>query len=234
MMEMQPVFLFAGGRSGSKDLKSMLHAVFEATRAKAPRVAYIGVANGDSLPFFNMIGRLLQDGGAGTVELARIASRNADIGAAKAAIESADAVFVSGGDVEAGMQSLQKHGLVEFLRDVHVKGKVFFGFSAGSIMLGTQWVRWRDPEDESTAELFPCIGLAPIICDTHDEGSDWEELRVLLGLEKEGTAGYGIPSDTCLVAYQNGRVAAMGGPIHRFVKEAGLVRAEAELVHEGQ
>jgi len=51
--------------------------------------------------------------------------------------------------------------MTDFLRRLHRSGRLFFGTSAGSIMLSRKWVRWRDPHDDRSAELFPCLGLHP-------------------------------------------------------------------------
>ena len=46
-------------------------------------------------------------------------------------------------------------------------------------MLARRWVRWTDPHNDDSAELFPCLGFAPVFCDTHGEGDGWGELRAL-------------------------------------------------------
>ena len=118
-------------------------------------------------------------------------------------------IFVSGGDVEAGMRVLERTGFAPLLKELHQAGKPFIGLSAGSIMLAQSWVRWPDADDDATAETFPCLGLAPLLCDTHAEKEDWEELKVLLKLS--GAAmGYGIPSGAALRVSADGSLAALG------------------------
>jgi peptidase E len=181
-----------------------------------PEVAYIGTASGDDTSFFEMLGRMFNACGAGKVTHAFITPKDADISKAKGIIESSDIVYVSGGDVERGMQPLIEKGMVEFLFSLYKAGKPFFGISAGSIMLAREWVRWRDPDDDSTAELFPCLGIAPILCDTHDEEGGWEELKAALALKSERTIGYGLVSATAVKVFADRRVEAAGGAIHRF------------------
>jgi peptidase E len=145
-------------------------------------------------------------------------------------LESADIIFISGGDVEAGMDVLREKGLITFLSGLHSQGKPFFGLSAGSIMLAREWVRWRDPEDDATAEIFPCLGIAPVICDTHAEGDDWEELKALLALEENGVKGYGIPSGTGIKAFPDGRVAALGGAVPQYVRRGNRVNKAGDIL----
>src|SRR5664280_2650056 len=150
----------------------------------------------------------------------RSRSARADLADARAVIERSDLVFVSGGDVEAGMAHLERHGLIPLLQTLHGAGTPFGGLSAGSIMLSRCWVRWPDPDDDTTAELFSCLALAPVLCDCHAESDDWEELRALLELTGEGI-GYGIPAGGALRVDPRGAVTALGVPAARFERRAG-------------
>jgi peptidase E len=195
-----------------------------------PSVAYVGAASGDDAAFRTMIAYRLTQAGAGNVSLAPLCGLRADPQKAMRIIEGCHIVFLSGGDVEAGMEILQEKGMVDFLRDQHRKGKPFFGLSAGSIMLAKNWVRWKDPRLDSSAELFPCLGIAPVYCDTHDESNGWEELQVLARLIPSETASYGIRSGTALAAYPDGRVRALGGKIDCFTRKGkGVVQIESLL-----
>ena len=142
---------------------------------------------------------MLKKAGAGHVLLAPLCGRRADPEKARKVLSDSDVVFVSGGDVEEGMEVLRRARIARFLRALHRAGKPFLGVSAGSIMLSRLWVRWRDPNDDRSAELFPCLGLAPVLCDTHGEADGWEELKALLALSPTGSLGYGIASGTALV-----------------------------------
>jgi peptidase E len=227
----KPIYLLAGGR-GSRKTREIYRAFYETIGKTAPVIAYVGAASGDERLFFSINSRMLKQAGAGKVNLAFTVPKNADIQKAQEVLNSADAVFVSGGDVEAGMQVLEQKKMAGFLSELYRNGKPFFGSSAGSIILAKEWVRWSDPNDASTAEIFPCLGLAPVLCDTHGEDGDWEELKALLKLEKEGTIGYGIASDTSLKVFPDGKVEAMGGPVCRFVRRAVSVGEIAALIPE--
>jgi peptidase E len=230
MNRTKPVYLLAGGRGGDAGTLTRLlaKALGEAERER-PVVAHIGAANGDSTPFFLMMAGFLKKAGAGTVTPVKLARKQADVEAVRAALGSADAIFVSGGDVEAGMRWLNFHRLGPFLRMLQRRGRLFIGVSAGSIMLGTQWVRWLDPKDDSTAELFPCLGMAPLLCDTHAEDDDWEELRVAVALLGKNRTGYGIPNGAALCIRPGGTPAALGRPVVRFSRRAGRAVRTADL-----
>ena len=227
----KPVYLLAGGRGSRRQTPDpLLQAVFREFGVPSPAIAYVGVASGDDRSFFGMITSMFKEAGAGKVSHALIAPGNADLKKARSILEAADIIFISGGDVEAGMDILREKGLITFLSGLHCQGKPFFGLSAGSIMLAREWIRWRDPDDDATAEIFPCLGIAPAICDTHAEGDDWEELKALLKLEEEGAEGYGLPSGAGIKVFPDGRVEALGGAVPQYlhhgdkVKKAGDIR----------
>jgi peptidase E len=231
MSERKPVYLLAGGRPANRRANDAL--VREALRGsgkEAPSVGYVGTANSDDDGFFHRMAAMFRENGAGEIARTLLAGKAADIPSAKHILEQADIVYVSGGDVDTGMRILVEKQMVGFLRELYHGGKPFFGLSAGSIMLARQWVRWRDPDDDATAELFPCLGIAPVLCDTHDEEGGWEELRALLNLEPAGADGYGIAAGTALKVFPDGRLEARGGPVHRYGKRSGIVARAADLM----
>jgi hypothetical protein len=106
------------------------------------------------------------------------------------------------------------------------QGIPFIGVSAGSIMLGQRWIAWRDPDDDASAHVFDCLGIAPLVCDAHAEAEDWPELRALLVRLPAGACGYGITAGALLRADAAGRVAARGGDVHVLSRgaEGAIVR----------
>jgi len=222
--DIKPVFLLAGGRHSRREKPdSLLEAVFREYGIKNPAVAYSGTASGDDRGFFGFIAREITSAGADKVVHAVIASPGADLKKAKSVLESADIVFISGGDVEAGMEVLREKNMLDFMTGLYRQGKPFFGISAGAIMLADKWVRWRDPDDDTSAELFPCLGFAPVICDTHDEQGGWEELQAALKLEKEGVKGYGLASGSAIKVTSDGKVAVVGGTVQVFIRKRDKV-----------
>ncbi len=184
----------------------------------------------DNKAFFLMMAALAKGAGAGKIKHVILSSAKVDIKKAKDILESSDIVYISGGDVEQGMQILQEKNITDFLVGLYKQGKPFFGISAGSIMLAQEWIRWRDPEDDTTAEIFPCLGIAPVICDTHGEEDGWEELQALIALEKDKTIGYGIVSGTAIKVYPDGKIEAMGGAIHQYAKIKGKVERLTDIL----
>jgi peptidase E len=227
-MSHKNVYLMAGGR-GARATNIVMKEIFQELAVPEPLIAYVGVASGDDKNFFGFIGEMIKRGGNCRLTQVFLSAKRANISKAKDLLTQADAVFMSGGDVEAGMQVLQEKQLCQFFKDLFDQGKLFFGASAGSIMLADRWVRWSDPDDDSTAALFPCLGIAPVICDTHAESDQWEELKWALKLAEGGKIGYGIATNSCLKITPQGQLEALGGPVARFSRQSATVTQLTDL-----
>ena len=232
MDKRKPVYLFAGGR-GKNILVTFsgVRSCIKSIGKVKPAIAYVGVASlEDNGMFYHICSGLIKIGCDCRMHRVLIAPKNANLDQARKMLKSADAIFISGGDMEAGMQILKEKNMIEFFQELYEEGKLFFGVSAGSIMLAKEWVRWQNPDDDSTAELFPCLGFAPIICDTHAEEDDWAELKTALQLREDGTFGYGIPSGSYLKVYPDRRLEVGSGPVTRYIVRSGKVGRQPDLL----
>jgi len=232
--ELKPVYLLAGGHGRRrKGPDPLLEAVFKGFAIKDPAVAYTGTASGDDKDFFRFISSSFTEAGSEKVTHAVIAPDGADLKKAQKILEAADIVFVSGGDVEVGMDILRQKNMLEFFNGLYREGKPFFGISAGAIMLAKKWVRWPDPDDDNSAELFPCLDYAPIICDTHDEQGGWEELQAALMLEKKGIKGYGLASGSGIKVMPDSTVEILGGTVYQYIRRDKKVERLDDLIPPG-
>ena len=230
-----PIYLLAGGPGSRRAQKDpLLTRAIAGSGVAEPSIAYVGAASGDDKSFFKMLAGLMRDCGARDVELAPLAGRRIMLDKTRSILERADMVFISGGDVEEGMEVLEERGMMPFLRELHRGGKPFFGLSAGSIMLAREWIVWDDPNDDSTSSAFPCMGIAPVLCDTHAENEGWEELRALLLISPEGTSGYGIPTGAGLCVRPGGELEALGMPVSCFAKIDRMVKRRPDLMPDAQ
>ncbi|HEY95384.1 MAG TPA: type 1 glutamine amidotransferase-like domain-containing protein [Dehalococcoidia bacterium] len=226
----QPVFLLAGGRPRGRDTTDQLiRSVLDESGKDSPSIAYTGTASGDDSNFFSRMAGMLKMSGAGTITHAVIAPNNADLNKVRDILQAADIIFVGGGDVDSGMRVLKKKNMLPFLEELYQQGKVFFGTSAGAIMLAKEWVRWTDPDDPDSAEIFPCLNYAPVICDCHDEEGGWQELVAALELKEIDTIGYGLSSGTGIKVYSDGSVEALAEPVHRYVRKPDGIKKIADL-----
>ena len=221
---MKPTYLLAGGRPPNrKDQNALIRAIFRESGKELPVIGYVGTASGDDTRFRGHMESELKEIGPVQINHAIIAAPKADLKKAKEILQAADVIYMGGGDTEQGVKILRDKKMDEFLRQLHREGKVFYGISAGSLMLAKKWVRWPDPDDDDSAELFDCLDIAPVICDAHDEAAGFEELQAAITLEKPGVTGYGLASNTGIKVYPDGKVEAVGGPVWQFVKKSGKV-----------
>ena len=210
------LLLMAGGEHGRRGKGDPSLASFiESFGFKSPSVAYLGAASDDDPYYYSITEKTLLASGAGSVYLESFGR------GCLSRLEAADIIFISGGDVESGMANLQSCGAIPFLVDLFKRGKPFAGVSAGSIMRGKAWVRWSDPNDDSSASLFPCLGFARLICDTHDEYDDWSELKAALAISPENELGVGIPTGGSLVIEPDGALSNESGKLVHFRSSAG-------------
>jgi peptidase E len=231
MSTQKPIYLMAGGRSeGLRSISLVMQAISKDIGKPKPEIAYVGVASGDNWGFYKMISTMIQGACSCHVNRVLIAHKKANLDKARKTLQSADAIFMSGGDMEVGMQILKEKNTADIFQDLYQQGKLFIGVSAGSIMLANEWIRWSDPDDESTAELFPCLGIAPLICDTHAEEDNWVELKTALKLKEDGAVGYGIPSGACIKVHPDGTLDALGGAIIRYGLHQGKVKKQSDLL----
>jgi peptidase E len=232
MNTQQPVYLMAGGR-GRTILTTFdyVRKIINTLNKNKPVIAFVGAASmKDNWLVYAIISLLIKARCRCRIKRVVIAPAKADLKKAKAILQNADAVFMSGGDVEVGMQVLREKNMIGFLQDLAASGKPFIGVSAGSIMLSEEWVRWIDPKDDSSVELMPCLGIVHLICDTHAEKDDWVELKTAVQLKKKGTIGYGITSGACLKVYADGRLEAENGAVERYAFLNGNIERQADLL----
>lgn len=227
----KPVYLLAGGRASRRETQHvLLQMIFQSSGIANPAVGYIGVANDDDNDFFQRTVIAFEEAGARRVRHALVVPAKSNLQQAQDTLISSDVIFVAGGDVERGMQTLKDKNMLSFLAVLYEGGKLFFGSSAGSIMLAKEWVRWRDPDDDTTVELFPCLNFASVLCDTHDEMDGWQELQTALTLEQGNMKGYGIVSGAGIRVSPEGKVNALGSAIHQFIRSKGKVVRFTDLL----
>lgn len=206
MPSMGPAILIAHGVPGD----ALHDRAFELAGAR-PLVAWVGAANDDSLPWFERAATVLrQRYGA---DMRRVRTSLPDD--SQRLVDEAPVIYLPGGDVSLLSERLRALGLAERIRRRHAEGALVIGVSAGAIGLTRWWVDF--PEDGRAPYRFPCIGALDLAVDCHDEQSDWEELRALLGAwaREEPDAvveAYGIPLGGAVEVAPAGTVTHLGPP----------------------
>jgi len=219
----KPTTLIAG-KFGSRHFgtKPYLADAVRLTGRDKPIALYIGAASGDDRNFGSALSALLKGAGVRKVVWPKLSKgKEKDASTARAALHETDLVFVGGGDVEAGIQSLREADLVDELHGAAKRGVVFVGMSAGAIMLGERWIRWpREGAGDDEAETFECLGVAPCSLDTHGEGDGWGETQSFAAVRARElgakACAYGVPSGAALVIHADGSLVARGDAVTVF------------------
>jgi putative intracellular protease/amidase len=220
----RPIHLLAGSPGARRNVYGPLLAeLLTATGKPLPTVGYLGAATDDDPRFLGWMEALLAAGGPCRMRLAPVKGPKVAGGAARAVLEAADLIFVGGGDVELGMRRVEERDLAGTLRAGHAAGVPVFGISAGAIMLSREWIRWPDPDDDGSAERFPCLGLAPVRIDCHGEEDGWAELQALLRLAGGRAVAHGLRAGAAVRVAGEDAVEVVLGTIDRFQVKGGDV-----------
>ena len=218
----KPAMLLAGGRSDDPSIMiRMLSRAFG--DLQHPSVAYIGTANGDSPMFFQRMADAMREAGSGEVRALSLARETPDLREAETILASSEAIFFAGGEVEDGIYWLKRHGIDKLLHKLYKEGRLFFGMSAGPIMLGSHWVHWDVPEDDATSSLFDCLGILPALFDVHGEEENWVELKAALKLLGDGSIGYALPKESMISADSQGNIVPLEKEPLLFINEEGNI-----------
>ncbi len=210
------VYLLAGAGPGTGPRSFRYQKeIVRATGKDKPVYAYVGAASGDAR-WFEQIVKTMVFGSRAKSVFVRLTEKKTKTSSAKAMLDDADVIFVSGGDVEEGMRVIEERGLSSYFRELSHGGKILEGVSAGSIMLGKHWVRFEHDGDHH-GEVFDCLGVVPISFDAHDEKDGWGELHALARLlpAERGSWVCGLTSK-CAGLWDGERLVALGGALARF------------------
>jgi peptidase E len=219
-----PIHLLAGSPGSHRNVyRSLIGEILQLPRKQKPVVVYVGAANDDDPRFSGFMEELCTSAAPCKFQLAPVVGRRAGGSPAREMIEAADVVLMGGGDVDLGMRRLLERDLTGSLAKKHAGGAPFFGISAGAILLCRQWIRWQDPDDDNSAELFDCLGLAPVVCDCHGEEDGWAELEALLRLAGNRSLGYGLRAGAALSVAADGAADSVCGEVDRFQVRDGKV-----------
>lgn len=217
------VLLAGSGQPTSKVFKTLLERGLGHVRGRKPRVALSLAAIAESpailRKFLGWFSPALFRGAE--VERFTVAGEPdaMDPARARAIVERADLVFLSGGDPVIGARLLTSSGADEWLKEARARGCALAGGSAGAILLGAYWASWPEEPDGRPfdgGELVRCTGVVPdLVVDTHAEDDDWAELKLVKGmLEARGERLRlrGLPTRGGVIVGADGVLEPVGDP----------------------
>jgi cyanophycinase len=182
--------------------------VLAATGAERPRVVILPTAAAHYNPSkaaSNGV-RYFSDLGADASSMMVLGKEEAGDEALLAPVDTADVIYLSGGDPSHLLETLRGSILANRLQRALERGAVLAGSSAGAMVLGS-WMRFR----EWTPALGILAGLAVL---PHHEGSEPDAVaRELEGNAPADTTVIGIDSETCCLGSADGWQALGPGAV---------------------
>ncbi len=158
--------LFARAAGGT----SLWDALLGSRDRGALRAVYLGAANGDLPEYYDVFAAAMQ--GAGICRHLHAAAPFDD--AARAAIDAADLLVLSGGDPDRGWRAFRTAGVDAQLAARRAAGAVLVGVSAGAVQMGRGG-----------------LGIVDAWVAVHDEAAAWAGLRQRLA-RSPSALGLGI------------------------------------------
>ena len=143
----------------------------------------------------------------------RLSDPGCDVVAARKAIETADVLYLDGGDTVQCVQHCKDRGVLPSFKKAGQQAKVVFGLSGGACATGPFTIGY---DDDGTGSISPCLDMGPPHpLDVHDEHNDWPEMRSLLeiiprGHKKLQATGIVIPTGAALMVSPLGRLSSYG------------------------
>src|SRR5581483_11976919 len=197
--------LHTGNPAGKKLLTGLLK--------DAPRgfkACYVGCYHDDS-DWGDVTVRFFEKLGAACA-WPKLSDPDLDVKQAKKDIESADVLYLDGGDTLAGVEHTRARGLVASFKKAARSAFLVYGLSGGACAAGPYTIGY---EEDGEGFIGPCYDMGiPVPLDVHDEKADWPEMRALLELAKNDKkakkSGIVIPTGSALVMTPEGELRTHG------------------------
>lgn len=132
-MDGEKYILFGGAGDGNDDFSIAADEMIRLADKESPEYLFIGFAQLEPHHGFEYYGTLFAQKGCKTSLMTYDDISKAE--AAKKKIDSADIIFIMGGDTRKLIDTLNRYGVSYMLRAAAKKGTVMSGFSAGEICL---------------------------------------------------------------------------------------------------
>lgn len=203
------LFLCANHNSKNRAGQTLLRELADGI-GRPFRACHVGCFHDDTPAWTKVSVDFLTSLGA-TCSAPRLSDPQLDVRRAREALESADLVYLDGGDTVAGVEHIRARGLADAFTKAAANARFIFGLSGGACAAGPYTIGYSD---DGSPYVAPCLDLGPPLpLDVHDEQADWPEMRALLELKPPQPAGLVIPTNAVLrVAERGAELASVGKP----------------------
>jgi len=197
-----------GGAEDKEDRCEILREVVSLAGGEKSKIVVMTTATEKAEEVGEMYETIFKRLGAKEVRIVNINSRQKEeIENAKGLLRNCDCVFFTGGDQLRITSILGGSGVDDMLRDMHEKGVLIVGTSAGaSVMSQTMIVEGNDDDSprKCTIKMAPGLGLLKnVIIDQHfaQRGRIGRLLAAIA--QNPSNLGIGIDEDTAIVVEEN-------------------------------
>ena len=220
---MKPIYLLAdsqllfwkdNGKLFLQPLRDMLDEELEAD--EEPLAVYIGASNGDQPEFYEIFRMAMESIGITNCRMIHSDMPEEE----EDAVEDADLILLSGGDVERGWRVFEKNDLQEIIVRRYYEGALLMGTSAGAVQLGM--MGWTSGNG-SAPKVIDTFRLIPLIIDVHQEKADWQGLQKALRKSGGAASAIGIPSGGGMAYHTDHTIEAIRYPLHEYFLKEGKV-----------
>lgn len=200
--------LHSGNAAGRKLLESLLPGAPDGWRA-----CYLGCYHDDDPEWAKVTIDYFQEKLGHECSWPRLTDPGLDAAAARKMIETADVLYLDGGDTLAGVEHTRKRGLLGAFKKAAKNAHLVFGLSGGACAAGPYTIGY---DDDDEAFIAPCYDMGiPLPLDVHDEKGGWPEMRSLLELARKDKkikrpAGICIPTGSALIMTPAGELFSHG------------------------
>jgi hypothetical protein len=195
------------------------------------RVCYLGCYHGDDPDWAKTTVDFFKKKFGAETWAPRLTDPDLDVKEARRQIESAEVLYLDGGDTVEGVEHTRARGLLGSLKKAGESAFLVYGLSGGACATGPFTIGYRDGDE---AYIAPCYDMGvPYPLDVHDEQNDWPEMRHLLELvgkaKKKPDAGIVIPTGSALIVTSDGEVRSYG---KKRVEKRSLARGGKWKIEE--
>ena len=218
--ELQPIFCLADSQllfwRDPESGRPWLERAVRAGNGEPVRAAYLGASNGDEPAFYSIFAAAMESVGVDAHRMILSGFGRDD----REWLDAADLILLAGGDPVRGWRVFEQSGIGEVITSRYFAGATLLGVSAGAVQLG--WLaapEEAEPEPEKIrpGDLVHTFRLVPAALGAHEEASDWQRLRSLLGAADMPIRGLGIPTGGGLVYHPDGVVEPVRHPVHEWL-----------------
>ena len=183
---------------GSGETLSIDRELVALTNRSAPRLLFIPTASEDSQDYVNSISGTYGDRLGCTIDTLRVWQVDTERSVIAEKIDSADVIYVGGGNTKAMIARWKELGVDQELRRFVDAGKPVGGLSAGAICWfrvgNSDWPQYENIPGVNTARL-DCLGFVDLVACPHTgrESFRLQEFTEMMRTE----SGVGIGLDDC-------------------------------------